>query len=259
MAGILVILGLAVLTVHAEEFWVKKEWRNWSKDDCKKMLQDSPWTRKWAESQVNLGSALPSLSGAGRDGAAGDTSLEVHYYVQDRSSIPVREAFIRQMQLENNYDKMDEAHKKGFDAQAETFLNRAYDDVILIHVEYGSNVTPFERQLANHWKSMRENAIPLNVFLINERDDHIPPIRFVSPKNGDYSFELFFPRMRGGEQIIRDTDKMFTVEFRTPAVGSQNAGNTNNPKDPKVTPLGRERVLSEFKVDRMMWNGKPSF
>src|SRR5271156_4677905 len=136
LAGILAILALAAIAVRAEDFWVKKEWRGWSKDDCKKMLQDSPWTRKWEESQVNMGAALPSLSGAGRDGAAGDTALEVHYYVQDRSSIPVREAYIRQMQFENNYEKMDEAHKKAFDAQAETYLNRNYDDVVLIHVEY---------------------------------------------------------------------------------------------------------------------------
>jgi hypothetical protein len=259
LAGILIVLGVAVLAVHAEDFWVKKDWKSWSKEDCRKMLEDSPWTRKWSEAQVSMGAALPSVSGTAQEGAAGDTNLEVHYFVQDRSAIPVREAYIRQLQIDGKYDKMDEAHKKSFDEQADGYLNRVYDDVVLIHVEYGSSVVPFARQLANYWKSIREDAIPVNVFLINQRGDHIPPIKFSSPKNGDYAFELIFPRMKGGEPIVQDGDKEFSIEFHHPAVGSQNAGNTNNPGNPNAATLGGERVLSEFKVDKMMWKGKLNY
>jgi hypothetical protein len=259
VAGILVILGLAVFSVRAEDFWVKKDWKSWSKDDAKKMLESSPWTFKWAQAQATVSASTPAISGGASEGAGGESELEVHYYIQDRSSIPVREAYVRQLQIDNKYDKMDDAHKKSFDAQAESLLTRTFDDVILIHVEYGSSVQPFERQLADYWQSIREDTIPVNVFLINQKGDHIPPIKFSSPKGGNYSFDLYFPRMKGGEPIIQDGDKSFSIEFHTPAVGRQNAGNTNNPGNANIGTLGAERVLAEFKVEKMAWKGKPNF
>jgi hypothetical protein len=259
IAGILVVLGLTVLAVHADDYWVKKDWKSWNKDECKKMLQDSPWTRKWSQAQVALGAATPAISGAASEGAGGESNLEVDYYIQDRSSVPVRQAFIRQTQIDNKYDKMDDAHKKAFDAQAESFLTRSFDDVILIHIEYGSTVQTFERQLATYWKSIRPDAIPVDIYLITQKGDHISPVKFNSPNNADYAFELVFPRMKGGEPVIQDSDKEFSIEFRTPPVGSQNAGNTNNPTNPNVSTLGAQRVLAQFKMDKMVWKGKPSF
>ena len=38
----------------------------------------------------------PAISGAASEGAGGESNLEVDYYIQDRSSIPVREAYVRQ-------------------------------------------------------------------------------------------------------------------------------------------------------------------
>ena len=43
LAIILAISGLAALTARAEDFWVAKDWKTWSKAECKKMLEDSPW------------------------------------------------------------------------------------------------------------------------------------------------------------------------------------------------------------------------
>ena len=43
-AGILAVFALAVITASAEDFWVKKDWKQWTAADCKKLLEDSPWT-----------------------------------------------------------------------------------------------------------------------------------------------------------------------------------------------------------------------
>ena len=127
--AVLGILSLAVLTVQAEDFWVKKDWTKWSKDDVNKMLQDSPWSKKWGKGEVMLSATLPSqsqsnpahdpkggsgtlgapigTSGTAQEGAAGDSNLEVHYFVELQSALPVRQAMVRRAQLNNNYDKLD--------------------------------------------------------------------------------------------------------------------------------------------------------
>jgi hypothetical protein len=281
LAGIFIVLGLAVASVSANEYWVSKEWKNWSKSDCKKMLQESPWAFKWEQAQVAPSAATPGIGGSESQGAGGETNLQVQYFIQDRSSIPVREAYIRQLQIDGNYDKMDDAHKKAFDAQANDLLNRTFGDEILIHVEYASNVQNFMIQLATYWKNIPPEKVPANVYLINQRGNRIPPTKFVSPKNGGYSFDLYFPRSKDGAPIVQESDKLFSIEFTTPPVGSQRGVHVSHdsgpgdmnmkplvmltdhevdiPNNPNTATLGAERVLAQFKVEKMMWKGKPSF
>ena len=188
-----------------------------------------------------------------------DHYVDVHYYVQDRSSPPVREAYVRQLQFDNNYEKMDDAHKKAFDASAENFLGRSFDDVILIHVEYGSGGRVFQDQLLACWKNVSEDNIRLKVALINQRGDRIPPVKFESLKNADRSFELYFPRMKNGEPIIQENDKEFSIEFRNPAVGAQDSLAQPGMAIANMPSGAGERVLAEFKLEKMIWKGKPSF
>ena len=295
--GILAIFALAVLTVRADDFWVKKDWTKWSKDDCNRMLQDSPWSKKWAKGEVLLSAALPSqqstnpgndntkgaggtlgssnigTQGAGQEGAGGDNQLELHYFVELQSALPIRQAIARRAQLNNNYDKMDAEHKKAFDDQVKNLLDATYADVIAVRVSYGSAQQVLERQLAEYWKGLPSDGLPVDVFLINEKGDHIPPAKYVSPQSGaDYSFQLLFPRMQNNEPVIRDTDKSFSVQFPNPAVGSQKTG-VNVPTDPtnpnqrpgqsatnpSSPSMGKERVLVTYQLNKMLVGGKPSY
>ena len=256
---VLAILGFAALTASADDFWVKKEWKQWSKSDCEKILHDSPWTKKWGKSQSLLSGAVGSVSGAAQEGAGGETAIEMDYFIQLRSSLPVREAVVRQAMIVQKYDSLDEAHKKAFDEQSGQYLAKVYDNEILVHVLYSSNVQTFERQLATYWQNIPEGKTPDEIYLINSRNDRVPPVRFVSPRTGAYEFDLYFPRMKGGVPVIQDSDKSFSIEFPHPAIGSQNAGNASNVLNPNVTTFGRERVLAEFKIDKMKFGGKLSF
>lgn len=257
--AIILMAGLAALTVRSDGFWVKKDWKDWSKGDCNKVLQDSPWTKKWSKSVLILSAASAGRSGANREGAGGDSSVRVNYYVQIASAPPVREAEVRKMQIEQKYDHMDEEHKKALDDQAEKILSPTYDDFILVHVLYESNVQLFERQLAKHFQGIPDGSIPLGVYVITESGEHIGPYRWVSPHSGALEFEMYFARTVNGERVIRPTDKKFSIQFRAPAVGSQAVGNPGNVRNTDVPRMGNELVLVEFKLDSMMWNGKITY
>jgi hypothetical protein len=258
LASIMAVLLLAALTVQAEDFWVKKDWKQWSKDECTKILQDSPWSRKWAKSQMGS-SQMPGVSGANAEGAAGEKTPEMHYNVELQSAVPVREAVIRLSQINQKYDKMSVAEKKDFDAKADTFLNANYNDVIRIHVTYGSNLQAFERDMATYWKSIAPEAPPVDMYLITEKGDRVPPVRINSPQTGAYSFDLIFPRMKNHEPIVHDSDKMLSLQFTHPAIGNQTQKNTTSPVDPSMDVFGEERVLIQFKLDKMVINGKTSY
>jgi len=292
------ILIVTVLGTWAGDGWVDKDWKQWSKDDVNLILQDSPWSKGWAKGQVNTSSAVPSVSGAGQEGAAAENAPTIHYYLQIRSAEPVREAVIRQFQLDQGYDtSMTDAQKKSFDQQAAQFLNRKYDDVINVHVVYSSNIQEFERELAVHWQNIRQDSVPDDFYLITERGDRVAPTRYVAPKTGTYEFDLSFPRLVNGEPVIHAADKTFSIQFINPAVG---AGSPNRstpssaPSGPTTAPAGgatarrqgngtgnrtplpqprngasptnhtvanfkAERVLVEFNVSSMMWQGKVTY
>jgi hypothetical protein len=290
--AVLVLLSVSAAGLCAGEVWVDKDWNVWSKDEVKVVLHDSPWSRHWAKGQVNTSAAVPGVSGAGREGAAGENAPRIDYYLQIRSAMPVREAVIRDAQLDHSYDSMPDAQKKSFDAQSAQFLNRVYSDVIDLHVLYSSNIETFERQLADHWQNIRPDSVPVDFYLINERGDRFSPVHFNSPKGGAYEFDMAFPRVVNGEPIIHPEDKTFQIQFINPAVGRQAAtapagngspssaggaaarkqGTTNpvhelpattsstKPANTNAVPnFKAERVLVEFNVQNMMWNGKVTY
>ena len=258
LAGTLALLFLSVMTARAEDFWIKKDWTKWSKDECEKILQDSPWSHRWAKSQMGS-PQMPGVSGANAEGASGEKTPEMHYSVELQSSLPIREAAVRLSQIAGKYDKMTGAEKKDFDAKAESVLNRDYGDVIWVHVSYGSNLQSFERDMATYWKNIPPDAPPIDLYLITEHGDRITPVRFISPPTGAYSFDLIFPRMKNHEPVVHDGDKILSLQFTHPAIGNQTQRNTTNPSDPSMDVFGEERVLIQFKLDKMAVNGKLSY
>src|SRR5262249_14997907 len=141
------IVFTLVTSGFAQGPWVKKDWKDWSKDDCKKVLEDSPWAQRWSESNAKMGNfARPDR---GTAGVGSESELSVFYVVQLRSALPVREAVVRQTLIANRYDDLEPPQQEAMRKQTESFLNRKYDDVIVVHVIYGSNVQEYNRALAN--------------------------------------------------------------------------------------------------------------
>jgi hypothetical protein len=238
--GILLIIGCAALTLHAEDFWVKKDWKTWTKDEATRMTQDSPWAKQWGQANSVDRTDLNASTTAG---VAGESKETIQYIAQIRSALPLRLGIVRLLQIQQKYDKLTEDQKKSFDTQAEAIVNRNYADVILIHVYYNSSTQATARQLAQYWQSIPAESIPVNVYLINEHGLRVSPIRFVSPKSGAYEFEIIFPRMVNNEPVVLAGDKNLRLQFPHPGVGN----------------FSSDLALLEFKIDKMVWEGKPAF
>jgi hypothetical protein len=231
-----IVLATASL---AQGPWVKKDWKQWSKDDCKKVLEDSPWAQRWTDSSAKMANFATRTRGT--SGVGSESELAVYYLVQFRSARPVREAVVRQVLIANQYDLADPEKKEAMRKQTEGFLNRSYDDVIVVHVTYGSNVPEYDRDLATFWQTRyAEGTVPQDAFLNGSKGQKVAPVRMVSPKGGAQEFELIFPRMVEGKPLLEPGDKTISVEFVSPAVGGVNSS----------------RVFIEFKVDKMALNGQ---
>jgi hypothetical protein len=144
----LAVLGLAGVLVasaaFAQDFWVKKQFNQWSDEEVKKFMKDSPWAK-----DVTLATGAPSGGnldmgagggggggdegggdagggggggrgggGGGRGGGAGSMNLVVSW----RSALPVKQAVVR--------SKMGKPGDVPADAQ--DFLSKADDQYIIV-------------------------------------------------------------------------------------------------------------------------------
>jgi len=239
------VLSLLAASAAAQGFWDKKEWKKWSADECKKMMEDSPWAQKWTQEfdQTAQFSTYNQSTGRGTGGGAGtgdEAHLRMWYIVEFRSAQPIREAVARQAQIQMKYDSMDEKQRAAVDQQTEKYVNAIYPDVVVVHVLYGSNVPVYERQLATFWQNnFPPGVVPQEAFLDLSTGKKVIPIRMVSPRTGADEFELIFPRVVDGQPLLTDDSKVLGIEFQAPTIGK----------------IPGDRVHIEFKTSKMRFNG----
>jgi hypothetical protein len=243
--GILAILSLAVLTAGADDFWVKKDWKTWTKGDCKKMLEDSPWAKRFLVENNSSNGSLPSTGqGAQSTAQLGNAGTgEISYYIQFRSAAPVRQAVIRQAQIDAHYDKMSDAEKKAFDDKMEQQMNAIKPDVIAVHVVFAATKPDLGTSVSTYWHTLPADTVPMNFYLITEKGTKVPPMTFSFVKGTDSEFDVTFPRNAGAEPVIAPDAKSMKVQFPNPAFGD----------------FPEKTVTTDFKLDKMSWNGKVTF
>ena len=240
-AGILAVFALAVLTVSADDFWVKKDWKTWTANDCKKLLEDSPWAKRvLVQNETDLGHIPSATQEASADKAAAGLNVgagEINYIVQIRSAAPIKQALIRQQQITKGYDKMSDADKKAFDTQMEQMYS-APGDPIVVHVRYYGNRDQLTMYLNNAWSSLPADTVPADMIMITSNGAKVLPLTYVADSAGGPEFDLTFPRTAFGQGL-----KSFKLQIPSPALGD----------------FGSKKATAEFKVDKLTFEGKPAF
>jgi hypothetical protein len=258
------LLWLCSASVVHAQFWEKKDWKTWSKGDCEKMLNDSPWSRSFENVVVREG-ATGMRSGS--QGYGGESRASLKYSVQLRSALPVRQAVIRLAMIQNKYDKMSADEKKNFDQNAEQYLNQDFSNRVVVHVEYSTNLQEMDRYLAEYWQRSKERDAPLTGDLVTPKGERIRPARFISDVGAAREFELIFPREASGEPYISDADKGFSVElpdipedildnFRNLREGVTVQTRQSRDTEGRGNQQTEKRALIQFDVRKMKYQGK---
>ena len=154
-----------------------------------------------------------------------------------RSAAPIHEALIRQAQIDKQYDKMSDADKKTFDTQMDA-LYKVNNDTIAVHVRYYANRDLLGADLDKSWKSLPMDTVPSDMALISSSGTKVTPLTFVLDSGGKTEFDMTFPRKAFAEGL-----KSFKLQIPHPPLGDFPA----------------QKVMVEFKLDKMSVDGKPAF
>lgn len=197
---LLVALGLTWLggtfVSHAQQGWEKIPYQSWGKDEVKAVLEASPWSRV-----DERGTALAPMM-FGKDTIKVSESLLVLL----RSALPVRQALLRERQLESKYDTMGAADRAAFDAKNKALLECpacAKHYVISIRCPHLSCYTG--TFIEDHKKFF---------YLVNDKGER-RDLAGASPLPGkEGSAVFFFPRANDkGEPLLTPESKNLTFHF----------------------------------------------
>lgn len=234
LAGSLVLFSANAAC--AQQFWEKKDYRRWSKDECQKLLADSPWAKEFKIEKTRV-ELLQDTSPADRSRVEEPV---VHYRIQFRSALPVRQAVARLSAIDAKYDGFPEEQRRSFDSKAEKYIATTFPDTILVHVSYDSNVTSYEGDLARYWHNQTPAQMQSTAFLMNSRGTKVEPVRYVGGGGTRPEFDLYFPRQINGQPVLLPEDKNVSIELTHPTIGI----------------LPSQRIFLEFKTAKMSVGGQ---
>jgi len=229
---LLIWLTISWFAVAADS-WVKKPYQNWSADETRRMLEESPWA-----TTLTLGGIQTSVtsgdvpSNRGYRGEMEDAPT-VSYNIQFRSAAPIRQAQVRSSQLNSHYDKMSAEQKAAFDTSAGKFLAATFPDRVIVSVTFHTNVQNYASLLRNYWASQSLAKLSMTVYL-NTGSERLSLTDY-SFKDDTFQFTFRRPKVSPDEKI--------SVEF----------------VHPRIDQVAQQRILQNFSVKKMLVDGEPTF
>lgn len=211
---LLALLLLLASEAAAAEFWLEKDYRQWSEKECRRLLENSPWAKSYVLSRPFI-----EPVGTPTGERVHEASPRVEYRVQIRSALPIRQALVRLAQLQGKYDALPAEERQRFDAESEKFLAASFPDTVLIHVAFSSNVPLYEKDLIRDWGRHRTEVLRNTVFLSGGKGATAHLLEFSMEEPQEGAFLLTFPRHLDGQPLLSPGDKRLLLEFVHPRIG----------------------------------------
>ncbi len=197
---LLLTFSLAVSSTVAQK--KLKPWKEWSKTEAEKVLNDSPW----AHPQVDMELADPNRLNRSRVVGIGNEDVRtrlneerVSYYIRIYSARPIRQAFIRLLQLQQpNIDPQTVERMNAFaEKQPEDSI------VIAVNVD-GPDTKPIEKVM----QVLRtETTGTLRSVSYLERSDgkRVYLTEYIRPGKDGVGARFVFPRKLDGQPFLTST------------------------------------------------------
>ncbi len=210
------ILTVASAVLIAKDFW-EKPYHQWKKSEAFKMKDDSPW----AQSQTIATSISRRGSSQDRLGDGGRSESYDKVTVRFFSALPIRQAYVRIMQLMNNYDSKSVEEKAAIDARFSSALKRDFSKMIVVELEYAGNDPQSQRNVKTWLEQVKVDQLKQNCYLISDRLGRVTIDQYFPPSPDGSAAKFVFPRMVGDKPVVVPEDKEITFDFWFDPIGQK--------------------------------------
>ena len=244
MAGLFGFEGVGL----AQDVSATKPFREWTKSEANRMLNDSPWAAT-QEARIDFGTQVikvaggPIVDGGHLAAQMNGANIPIDYRItlRLRSALPVRQAIVRLKQLEAKYDSMSVKERATFDEKTKGLLDcPACAQNYVITLSCKSTNYPGADALYEGLRGATLPAIKPYIHIINDRGEQRELVHFVAPKAPGEEAVFFFSRFDDEDRPLITANHKKLV-FR---LSENNA-----------------RAITNFEIDvsKLILNGKVEF
>jgi hypothetical protein len=222
-------LSLATMAQTKDPPWIAKDWTMWTAKDCQLVLNNSPWAHE----------------------QAGGVSMTERIL----SALPIREALLKQLQLDKHYDKMNAQGKLKFDQEHTAGLMEGYENRVVVEIvivvweppppsgshDASASLLPGANQVALR-RSDGSFVLPteINVSDANTFDTRGTKTDYV------------FPRVSDGKPLFATNNSDLVIVLGIPLIVDKK---THKAQEQNFQPWPGGDSYS-FKISEMMYKGK---
>jgi hypothetical protein len=215
IAGFVMLLGLAAAAT-AQDKPIDGSYQQWTKADVIKLLSDSAWSKTQTQRIIRRGQ-VRSIAGQNeavvgdRTGqlSSAEDAYDYNFTMRLRSALPVRQAIVRLVQLDSDYDRMNKAERQAFDAQTKELLEcKECADYYVVSVGFASSNNSVNDLVYDWFNGQTLPGIKGYIYLANTRGERREVARFIPPKSPGEEVFFLFPRLdEKGQPLLTPEDK----------------------------------------------------
>jgi hypothetical protein len=228
----------------------EKAWTEWTKADADKILNNSPWSQTQTDTDTSEMMYSPTsqagLSSGTRSGVAGGQSerqsinsnrasqgainqaVSVNYHVRLLSAKPVRQAFMRVIELtQKEPDK-----KLRRDLQA--FVDRDFSEYIAVAVSFDSTDGRYSGPTIQAFNSATLGTLKTKAYLERKDGKRVFLMDYYTPINDGIGAKFIFPRIVDEQPFIKADSGSFRF----------------------YSEVGQIKLNVTFKTSELMYNGQ---
>lgn len=201
MAALALLLALTAATAQKKE----KPWTDWSKKEAEKMLSDSPWAQTQVETDTSQMFFSPTsdprtMGASSNDGsrlAQGSTnqSVNVSFHARFLSARPIRQAFVRMMELQQKPDPQTFEKLK-------RFAEVKWENSIIVAVTYESTDQRYLGTVMQAFNSAATGTLKNNTYLERSDGKRLFLEEYVPPSKDGFGARFIFLREMNGQPFI---------------------------------------------------------
>jgi hypothetical protein len=238
IAGTAMILSIGMLCAGKKnENWMDKPYTKWDQKQVAELFNKSAWaqTKDFRGQVANISSSgaasaaqhggdagsigtggggvgTPSASSSSAPGVgvgAGGTTPgvdvpEFSFTARLFSAQPIREAYVRMLQIMNHYDAMPADKQHAFDQKANGYLHVDVSQKVVVTLYYHTNDANALRDMEQWFNTQTTETLKQNAYLFSPIAGQLELLKYFPPnQGGGLGAQFIFPRIFKGEPILQ--------------------------------------------------------
>lgn len=265
LAAVLLLVGSGVGSLLAQK--TQKPWNEWNKKEAEKMLADSPWSQTQTETDTSEMFYSPTTMGdthARESQGATNQATTLKYYIRLFSARPVRQAYVRLLEL--NQSTPDEAAVE----KRRAWANLAAADSIIVTVACESTDRRYLGRAMQAFNSAITSVLKNGAYLERQDGVKVYLAEYVPPSKDVFGARFIFPRLVNGEPLISNKggslrfhaeyeSKTQTDDANNPSGQTTRRGTTNPAAGSSAPSPFKFKLDMKFKVTDLIYNGEVEY